>query len=161
MKNPLVIHITFYILVSGTVIQAQNAIPASGGNASGSGGSVSFSTGQIVYTTNTGTNGSIAQGVQQPYEISVVTGMEETNMINLNLSAFPNPTTDFLILKVENYDNTNLSYQLFDSNGRLLENIKIKTNITSIVTSNLMPATYFLKVSDGTKEKIIFKIIKN
>jgi hypothetical protein len=57
-----------------STIHAQEAIPAGGGNASGSGGSASYSVGQVVYTTNTGTNGSAAQGVQQPYEISVVSG---------------------------------------------------------------------------------------
>ena len=142
-------------------LQAQTAIPATGGNASGSGGSVSYSVGQMVYTTNTGTNGSVAQGVQQPYEISVVTGLEEAIGINLILSAYPNPTTDFLKLKVENYDNTNLSYQLFDINSKLLENKKIEGSETSIFMSNLVPATYFLKVTDNNKEVKTFKIIKN
>lgn len=41
-----------------TRLQAQEAIPASGGNATGNGGSASYSVGQVVYTTNTGTNGS-------------------------------------------------------------------------------------------------------
>lgn len=144
-----------------TGLQAQEAIPATGGNASGSGGSVSYSIGQVVYTTNTGTNGSAAQGVQQPFEISVITGLEEAKEINLSCSAYPNPTTDFLNLKVENYDNTNLSYQLFDMNGKLLETKKLEGNQTSIVMNDLVPATYFLKVIDNNKEVKIFKIIKN
>ena len=44
---------------------AQDAIPATGGDATGSGGSASYTVGQIGYTTNTGTNGSVAEGVQQ------------------------------------------------------------------------------------------------
>jgi hypothetical protein len=143
-----------------TGLQAQETIPATGGNASGSGGTVSYSVGQVVYTTNTGTNGSVAQGVQQPFEISVVTGIEQT-AINLAISAYPNPTTDYLVLKVENYDKGNLSYQLFDMNGRLLQNKKIEGNETSIVMSNLVPATYFVKVTEGNKEVKTFKIIKN
>ncbi len=55
-----------------TGLQAQTSVNATGGNASGSGGSASYSVGQVVYTTHTGTNGSVAQGVQQPFEISVV-----------------------------------------------------------------------------------------
>jgi len=50
-------------------LQAQETIPASGGKASGSGGTASYSFGQVVYTTYTGTNGLVAQGVQQPFEI--------------------------------------------------------------------------------------------
>jgi len=143
-------------------LQAQTAVPATGGNASGSGGTVSYSVGQVAYTTNTGgSNGSVAQGVQQPFEISVITGLEEAKGISLSLSAYPNPTTDFLNLKVENYDNTNLSYQLFDMNGKLLESKKITGNQTSIVMSNLVPATYFVKVTESNKEVKTFKIIKN
>ena len=69
--------ITLLLLGVGlTGLQAQQAIPASGGNASGSGGSASYSVGQVIYSKNTGTNGSVAQGIQQPYEIMVVTGIE-------------------------------------------------------------------------------------
>ena len=37
-----------------TGLQAQEAIPALGSNASGSGGTVNYMVGQVVYTTNTG-----------------------------------------------------------------------------------------------------------
>jgi len=144
-----------------TGLQAQEAIPASGGDASGSGGSVSYSVGQIVYTTNTGTTGSVAQGVQQPFEISVVTELEEAEGISLQCSVYPNPATDYLVLKVENFDKEDLSYQLIDINGKPLENKKIAGNETSIVMSNLVPATYFLRVTQNKKEVKTFKIVKN
>jgi len=144
-----------------TGLQAQESINATGGNASGSVGSASYSVGQIVYTTNTGTNGSVAQGVQQPYEISVVTAIEEAKGITLSVSAYPNPTADFLQLKVETEKLKDLSFQLFDMNGKLLQNEKITGDQTSIVMSNLEPATYFVKVIQENKEVKTFKIIKN
>jgi hypothetical protein len=63
------------LLLLGFVLtaQAQQATTAAGGNATGSGGSVAYSVGQIVYTTHTGTTGSVAQGVQQTYENLKVT----------------------------------------------------------------------------------------
>ena len=70
------------IVIVGFPLIAQEAIPAAGSNAIGSGGSVSYSVGQVVYTINTGTNGSVAEGVQQPYEISVVVGIEQAKDIN-------------------------------------------------------------------------------
>lgn len=150
------------LLVLGlTGLQAQEAIPAAGDNALGSGGSVSYSVGQVVYTTHTGTSGSAAQGVQQPFEISVVTGIEEAKDINLVCSAFPNPATDNVKLKAENYETENLTYQLYDIRGNLLENKKIEGNETSIVISNLVLGIYFLKVSNNNKEVKTFKIIKN
>jgi hypothetical protein len=144
-----------------TGLQAQESIHATGGNASGSGGSASYSVGQVVYTTNTGTSGSVAQGVQQPYEISVVTGLEEAKGINLSVSAYPNPTTDYLTLEVKEFDYSNLHFQLYDMSGKLLQSEKITGNQTSIVMSNLVPATYFVKVIQNNKEVKTFKVIKN
>ena len=45
-------------------------------------------------------------------------------------------------------------------NGKLLQSEKITGNQTSIVMSNLVPATYFVKVIQGNKEVKTFKIIK-
>lgn len=144
-----------------TGLHAQESVNATGVNASGSGGSASYSVGQVVYTTNTGTTGSVAQGVQQAFEISVVTGIEEAKGINLTVMAYPNPTTDYLTLSIGEFDISNLSYQLYDINGKLLQNEKITGSQTSIVMSNLVPANYFVKVIQVNKEVKTFKIIKN
>ena len=65
MKNNKVI-LFLLLLGFGLTAQAQQATTATGGDATGSGGSAAYSVGQIVYTTHTGTTGSVAQGVQQP-----------------------------------------------------------------------------------------------
>ncbi|MGD9930370.1 MAG: T9SS type A sorting domain-containing protein [Mangrovibacterium sp.] len=143
-----------------TGLQAQESVNATGNNASGSGGSASYSVGQVAYQTNTGTNGSVAEGVQQPYEISVVTGLEEATGINLTVSAYPNPAADHLQLKVESEMLKDLSFQLYDMNGNLLQGEKITGNQTSIVMSNLVPATYFVTVTQENKEVKTFKVIK-
>ncbi|MEI7979940.1 MAG: T9SS type A sorting domain-containing protein [Bacteroidota bacterium] len=142
-------------------VKAQTAIAASGGTASGSSGNVNYTVGQIVYTTNTGTNNSAAEGVQQPYEISGVTGLTETSGIILSTSIYPNPTSDFVILKIGNYKVSDLSYQLFDLKGCQMESKKVNGIETNIDLSELIPATYFLKVIENNKEIKTFKIIKN
>ena len=144
-----------------TGLQAQTSVNAAGGKATGGGGTVAYSVGQVVYTSNTGTNGSVAQGVQQAFEISVVTGIEEAKGINLSVSAYPNPTTDYLTLEVKDVELLNLHFQMYDMNGKLLQIEKITGNQTSIVMSNLVPANYFVKVIQGNKEVKTFKIIKN
>jgi len=161
MKKFNIAIVVFLLFGFETTFQAQNSIPTSGGNASGSGGSVSYSIGQVVYTTNTSiTYGSVAQGVQQPFEISVITGTEEAKDITLVCSVYPNPASDFLTLETENYDNKSLSYKLFDNNGKLLESNKVTSNETIILIANLLPNLYFLKVIDNGKEIKTFKIIK-
>ena len=144
-----------------TGLQAQESVNATGGNASGSGGSISYSVGQVAYQTHTGTNGSVAQGVQQAYEISVITAIEQAKGISLSVTAYPNPTTDYLTLEVKDFEFSTLSFQLYDMNGKLLQSEKITGNQTSILTSNLLPASYFVKVIQGNKEVKTFKIIKN
>ena len=147
------------LLSLGLAVQAQQEITASGGDASGSGGTVAYSVGQIVYTTYTSSSGSVAQGVQQPYEISSVLGIDNPT-INLQLSAYPNPTSNFLQLNVGKTDLSACSFQLIDINGKLLESRKINNSIEKIGLENLSSATYFLKVSINNKEVKIFKIIK-
>ena len=147
-------------IFSLSTVKAQEAISTTGGNASGSGGSVSYSVGQVVYTTNIGTNGSVVQGVQQPYEISIVTGLEEANGINFSVSAYPNPATDYLTLEVKDYELSTLNFRLFDIHGNILQTQKITSKRTNIVVSNLVPATYYIKVMDGNKQVKTFKIVK-
>lgn len=144
-----------------TGIQAQESINAAGGDATGTGGSASYSVGQLVYTTNTGTNGSASQGVQQAYEISEITEVNDVIGINLSVSAFPNPTTDYLNLEVDNNNGSSVKYQLFNISGKLLESKSFETMQTKIYMKNFAPAVYFLKVIENNKEIKTFKIIKN
>lgn len=140
--------------------QAQQLVTATGGNASGSGGTVSYSIGQVVYHSHTGTNGSVLEGIQQPYEISVLTVLEEAEGINLLVLVYPNPTTDFLQLKVESDNLNDLTYQLLNMQGKLLENEQITGNQTSIAMSNLAQGTYFVKIIQGSRVIKTFKVVK-
>ena len=161
-QTKLIIGVMLLFVLGLTGLQAQEAILTAGGGASGSGGSVSYSVGQVAYTTNTGSNGySAAEGVQQPFEISVVFGLEETNCINLDLSVYPNPANDVLTIEVDDYDNEKLSYQLYNINGKLLENKELNGSETQIRTNTLVPSTYFLKVVQENKVIKTFKVIKN
>ena len=101
------------------------------------------------------------QGVQQPYEISVINGIEEARDINLLVSAYPNPTIDRLILRVDNLEITNLTFQLYDISEKVLDSGRVSENENSIDMSRFMPAMYFLKVTENNKEIKTFRIIKN
>ncbi|HRW62637.1 MAG TPA: T9SS type A sorting domain-containing protein [Bacteroidales bacterium] len=151
----------FLLVILGlNKLQAQEVIAVSGNESTSTEGTSSYTIGQIVYETYSGTNGTIAQGVQQAYEISVISGINPEKEIIIDCQIFPNPTINDLTLKIENYNNEAFSYFLYDINGYVLENNKIISNETIIPTQNLTPATYFLKVTDHKDEKI-FKIIKN
>ena len=151
------------LCISINKIQAQQATLSSGGNATGSDGSSSYSIGQIDYITATGSAGSVGQGLQQPFEISTLSG-EEFTQIKLQMMIYPNPTTSYVNLKIdasEEFNMESMSYQLFDMSGREINNKKIMASETQISLENLSSAIYFLKVSNNDKIVKTFRIIKN
>lgn len=148
------------VMLWAGLAQAQESANTSGGDASGSGGTVAYSIGQVIYTNNTGSSGSIAQGVQHAYEIFTVDFMEAE--LNISLTAFPNPSTDNLTLQISDYNNENLSYQLFDMQGKQLSNGQVTALQTQINMKSLPAATYFINVVNQKNKKFqSFKIIKN
>jgi opacity protein-like surface antigen len=140
---------------------AQDAIPAAGGDASGTGGSAAYSVGQVFFNVRSSAEASVVEGVQQPYEISVVTGMEEVNTMALHFEVYPNPTMGSLILKTENSGNTNTIYQLNDINGKLLKSERINVDEFNVSMVQFAAGTYFLKVLVENNNVKTFKIIKN
>lgn len=142
---------------------AQNAIPVSGGNASGEAGYLSYSVGQAFYTTVTGTGGFVTEGIQQPYDISVVSGIRGVANISLELSAYPNPAADYLILNTSDAASKgirNLEYRLYDLNSRLLYAASITGVQTTVEMGHLEPSMYFIKIISDKLEIKSFKIIK-
>ena len=161
IKKRITLSITGLLTFVTLINYAQTSINTSGGDGSGNGGSVSFSVGQISYHTEKASNGSVAEGVQQPFEISVLSVLEDMDLINLHIQTFPNPTTNFLSLSISNYEITDLSYQLFDLQGKMVLNETISNDVTQVDMSNLGPSTYILKVEQNHKVVKIFKIIKH
>lgn len=151
------------VMVGITGLHAQVVIPSTGGTVFGSGGSVSYTVGEVIYTTIIGTNGSSSQGVQQAIEITTLTKLIEPKGVNIICSAYPNPATAVVKLKVDNYTAIGmqqLSYQLYNLKGELIDSKIIRTNLTSIVMSKLSSTTYLLKVIQGGNEIELFRIIK-
>lgn len=141
-------------------IRAQSSTVASGGDASGSGGKVSYTVGQTNYITETGSNGVVTQGMQQPYEILIISGLDKTT-INMTASVYPNPTDGYVILSIDNETVRNLTYTLFDVAGNTIRQKKVNSNQTQIQLSDLAEGVYFIKVLQGESEMKTFKIIKN
>lgn len=144
-------------------ILAQNGIVVTGINTSASNGQVSYSVGQVNYTTTKTNNGTISTGVQQAFEIFITLGMDE-NGIKLsspNVQAYPNPTNNFLTLSIENYKPENISFEVFDMQGKIVLAKTADGKNTSISLSNLTNGTYFIKVIHANTPIKTFKIIKN
>jgi hypothetical protein len=154
MKNYLTIA-TAFLCVS---LYSQSNTVSAGGDAEGDNGSISYSIGQVVYTSAQGSNGNVNQGVQQPYDVGVVTGIEEAG---INLSVFPNPTAGMLTLNVAGEDASLLSYQLFDGSGRLIDSNNKLNSTTTISLETYATGVYTLSVSRNNKQVKSFRVVRN
>lgn len=147
------------MFVSFSNTQAQESINASGAELSGTAGTINYSIGQVVYHTHSMAGASFAEGVQQPYEISTVSGIDIPEIV-LQMSTYPNPTTDYLNLSIGNYNQEKLTYQLVDVAGKLLLD-EIITEPNTVIDMNLFAmATYYLTITNHQKPIKTFKIIK-
>jgi hypothetical protein len=146
-------------LLAAQLVYSQEAIPVLGGEATGSGGSGSYTVGQVFYTTQIGTTGAVSQGVQQPYEFQVIRNSKLTN-VNLTAVTYPNPTKDFIILKITDSAFNHLRYTLFDVNGKSIVSDAIAASRTQIQMKYLSIGVYVLKVSKKNRSLKTFKILK-
>lgn len=151
--------LAFGLLLTGMVSGQQNTV-STGGNASGTGGTVSYTVGQIDYLSFSGSNGTVSQGVQQPYEIYAASVNELFAEVEMNL--FPNPSASLINLMIGlSPEENQLSYTLTDLNGKLLLDAAINSKNTQINIQDLPVSNYFLTVLvNGTSAKT-FKLIKN
>ena len=138
---------------------AQESINASGGDATSSGGSVAFSIGQTVYAYVGGSNADLTQGVQHPYELFTVGINEEIS--NMSLKAYPNPTSDYLVLELTHFSNDKMEYQLISIEGKTILNHSITNVKTEINLNTYSKGVYFIKIIKVSKEIKTLKIIKN
>ncbi len=161
MKKKILILCCCFPGLGTAALFAQRGNVAASGNASGTGGTISFSIGQVFYSSPSAVTHSVVQGLQQPFEISVINGIVDKEAgINLSASVFPNPSVDNFTLKVENGKSKNLSYGLYDMQGKLLLSNKVESDETRIEVASLASAYYLLKVFEGNQEIKTFKIIK-
>ena len=159
MKNKK-IKLSVLLLSIGITAQAQQATTATGSDATGSGGTASYTIGQVAYTTSSGNNGSVSAGVQQAYTITATTGVDETNF-KLKVSVYPNPTTDLLVLNI-NELKEDYSYQVRDLSGKLLTNGQLASKQTQLDFSSYAAGSYYVNIITN-QNKIVktFQIIKN
>lgn len=163
-KAQSLLRISFLIICFSTnysTLSAQQVIISTGGSISSSTSSVSYSVGHLFYKLQVESNNSVTEEIHQPEGIGVVTRIPAASGIDLFLLAYPNPAKDFLYLKVEGESLNNLSYQMYDLKGKMLENKEICNKITFIALDNYVSSTYLLKVLQDRRELMIFRIIKN
>ena len=157
----------FYILLLFSALSlitfGQSAIVPVGGDAQSSSGSVSYTVGQVVTQTAANSNGtiSVAEGVQQPYEIQAV-GIDPYPQITLNAIVYPNPTENLAQLYLNGFDipMDGLQAHLFDAKGKLLQRINVTDDLTTFQIGQYATGTYYLELRDGKRVLKTFKVVR-
>ena len=141
----------------------QSAIVPLGGDAQNNNGSISYTVGQIAQETVANSNGSIsvAEGVQQPYEIQAV-GVSPYPQIVLNALVYPNPTENLAQLELNGFEipSDGLQAHLFDGKGKLLQIIDVMSDITQFQIGQYATGTYYLELRHGKQPIKTFKVVR-
>ena len=151
-----------FISVLAVSISAQSDIVPAGGTATGAGGSATYTVGQIAVQRATDGTKYIIEGVQQPYEIQGV-GVNNYPGINLQAVVYPNPTQHYVQLRVTNYEipSYGLTAQLFDANGKFLEEYIVTGPETKMDLEKYPTASYQLRILNKDMLLKTFKIVKH
>ena len=151
-----------FISILAVSLSAQSDVVTAGGTAIGAGGSATYTVGQIAVQRATDGSKYIIEGVQQPYEIQGV-GVNNYPGINLQAVVYPNPTQHYVQLRVTNYEipSYGLTAQLFDANGKFLEEYIVTGPETKMDLEKYPTASYQLRILNKDMLLKTFKIIKH
>jgi hypothetical protein len=138
---------------------SQVSVNSSGGGFITTDGSIEHSIGIVFYNANGNSSGSITQGVQHTYDITIL-GFQEQEY-EIAVSVFPNPTNDLLNLTTCFGNTKNNKYQLIDLLGNQLETQPIHSDFSIIKMDSYISGSYILNIlSDNDQLITSFKIIK-
>jgi hypothetical protein len=155
MKNFI---LTMFLCSSAAGLTAQEAVTASGNQTQNSSAQICWTIGEPIIETISDSNNELTQGLHQTY--LEVTAIGEVQEANYSIAAFPNPATEYVEITVDRDSPKNLSFQLFDSNGRLLLEETIKSNRAIVKTAELSPAVYFITIKENQNTIQTFQILK-
>lgn len=141
-------------------LKAQESVNSSGADASSNSGTVACSIGEVFYTSVSGNNNILTQGIQQSYSISTLSTPRVNDKSSVSVKIFPNPTTTSLTIHVTDFSNQYMSYRLFNLQGQLIKNGTITSLFTELSTANLSLGTYMLNIKDAQHKMYSYKIIK-
>ena len=143
----------------GTIgASAQQGTMATGGDAANANGSVSYSIGQVGYSPITTPQGTVNEGVQQPYEWLV---MNAPIAAGLSATMLPNPTNAGVTIQLSDPLGEALNYTLFDAAGRTVRGARVTSAQFMVPMEDLQSATYTIVLTNEHKTVATFRVIKH
>ena len=152
MKKHTLVLFSFF---ASLAVSAQEVVSTQGDSYSNASGNIDFTIGEVIIDTGTDGANDLTQGFHQTNWNFL--GVEDFAP-NYEAIIFPNPTEDVLNIRTSAFEN--VTYTLYDAQGKLVMQDKLSAEQTPIQVSQLAPGNYSITLSNGTQELKTFKLIK-
>ena len=146
--------VLFSLFVTITV-SAQEVVSTQGDSYSNASGNIDFTIGEVVINTGTDGTNDITQGFHQTNWNFL--GVDDHGQ-NYEATIFPNPTEDLLNIRTSTFEN--VTYTLYDAQGKLILHNILSAEQTPIQVSQLAPGSYSITLNNGIHNLKTFKLIK-
>jgi len=120
---------------------------------------IEWTLGEMMIETFAADDIVLTQGFHQPH--LVVTSIDEIPGHDISIDAYPNPTTDFVNVRLHDDKYAEMEYSLFDEQGRLIRSSRLEGLITEVSLNEQQAGIYFLIITRGSEEIKTFKVVKN
>ena len=144
----------FSFLAAGS-LSAQEVVSIQGGSYSNASGSIDFTLGEVIIATGTDGANEITQGFHQTNWKFL--GVEDFAS-NYEAIIFPNPASEVLNIRASMFEN--VTYTLYDLQGKLVMQDILSAKQTPIQVSQLASGPYLLTLNNHTQNLKTFKLIK-
>ncbi len=117
-----------------------------------------WSVGECITATHSAGDYVITQGFHQ--NTYVITSVEDLRA-DIEMTVYPNPTSDFISLKIESSKVESMQYTITDLSGKVLANGEILSTLQTLNFTNYSAGTYLISITQNNQLIKSFQIIKN
>ena len=152
MKRHTLVLFSFF---ASLAVSAQEVVSTQGESYSNASANIDFTIGEVIIATGTDGTNVLTQGFHQTNWNFL--GVEDFAP-NYEATIFPNPTEDVLNIRTSTFEN--VTYTLYDAQGRLVMQDILSAEQTPIQVSQLAPGSYLLTLNNETQNLKTFQLIK-
>ena len=147
--------ILLFSLFATLTVSAQEVVATQGDTYSNASANIDFTIGEVFIDTGTDGTNDITQGFHQTNWNFV--GLEDFAP-DYEATIFPNPTSEVLNIRTSTFEN--VTYTLYDAQGKLVMQDILSAEQTPIQVSQLAPGNYLIILNNETQNLKTFKLVK-
>lgn len=152
MKRQILV---LFSLFAALTVSAQEVVATQGDSYSNASANIDFTIGEVIINTGTDGSNDLTQGFHQTNWNFV--GLEDHSP-SYEATIYPNPTSEVLNIKTSTFEN--VTYTLYDAQGKLVMQDILSAEQTPIQVSQLAPGNYSIILNNETQNLKTFKLVK-